>query len=250
MGDYATVASFDTFVQRKGDEKLNDIAGFRGARMILASESECSKRLAESKIKRMTGGDYVKAEFKYQEQFEYKPPYKIWLASNYKLRIVGTDDGIWDRVHLILFGEYFGDDRCDRKLDEKLKAEASGILNWCVAAAKEWYAKGLVSSMCIKAATEQYRKDQNVLGQFIEDCCAVAPNVWITKGDLYKAYKPWAENMGEFVMTQTEFNDRIANQFEDGRSGPRGRHWKGVTVRREYMMHDEDEQERAVAAIQ
>jgi putative DNA primase/helicase len=250
MGDYARDASFDTFVAKRGDEKLNDIAGFRGARLILASESECSKRLAEAKIKRMTGGDRVVGEFKYKEQFSYVPSYKIWLVTNYKPRVIGTDDGIWDRMHLILFGEYFGDDRRDPQLEAKLRAEASGILNWCIAAAKEWYVKGLGSSMCIKSATEEYRKDQNVLGQFLEDRCTVASNAWITKGDLYKAYKLWAENMGEFVMTQTEFNDRIANQFEDGRSGPRGRHWKGVTVRREYMLHDEDEQDRVIAAIQ
>ena len=71
--------------------------------MVCASESEHSKRLAESKIKQMTGGDTVVGEFKYEEQFSYVPTYKIWLRTNYKPRVVGTDDGIWDRTKLIAF---------------------------------------------------------------------------------------------------------------------------------------------------
>jgi putative DNA primase/helicase len=250
MGDYAKVASFDTFIARKGDEKLNDIAGFRGARLIVASESEHSKRLAEAKIKRMTGGDSVVGEFKYQEQFSYIPTYKIWLVSNYKPRVVGTDDGIWDRTHLIPFTEYFGDDRKDPLLGEKLKAEASGILNWMIEGAIKWAKEGLGVSHCVKEATGEYRKEQNVLGQFLEDRCVLGEFQWVTKGTLYKAYKEWAEQMSEFIMPQTEFTDRMKMQFEEGRTGQRGRHWKGVGLRPEYNGLDFEQEEELVKAIQ
>jgi putative DNA primase/helicase len=247
MGEYAKTASFDTFVVKNGNDKLNDIAGFKGARMVCASESEHSKRLAESKIKQMTGGDMVVGEFKYEEQFNYVPSYKIWLRTNYKPRVVGTDDGIWDRTRLIAFTEYFGDDRKDPQLGDKLRGEASGILNWMIAGAQAWAENGLGTPACVKDATSEYRKAQNVLGQFLEDRCLVSSGSWVGQTALYRAYKFWAEESGEYVMTKTEFTERMEMQFGDPkRSGPRGRYWQGVALKSEYQQLDDEETVEAI----
>ncbi len=239
LGDYVKGASFDTFVARKGDEKLNDIAGFRGSRCIIASESEHSKRLAESKIKRMTGDEAVTAEFKYQEQFDYTPQYKIWLITNYKPKIVGTDDGIWDRTHLLPFTRYFTAEERDLDLGEKLKAEAAGILNWAIEGALAWQQQRLSVPDCVKQATSAYRAEQNVLGQFIEDRCEVGDDMWVGKLAMHTAYKGWAEAVGEFVMPLAEFGERLQMKFDEGKSGPRGRHWIGVRVKSEYSFEQE-----------
>jgi putative DNA primase/helicase len=250
MGDYCKTASFDTFVVKHGQDKLNDIAGFKGARMVCASESEHSKRLAESKIKQMTGGDTVVGEFKYEEQFSYVPTYKIWLRTNYKPRVVGTDDGIWDRTKLIAFTAYFDDEHKDAQLGDKLKAEASGILNWLIRGAMAWAEQGLGTPACIKDTTAEYRKDQNVLGQFLDECCVVHPGKRVEQGSLYKAYKLWAESSGEFVMTKTEFNERTEMQFERGKSSG-ARQWKGLALKHEQAFLDDDAKVEAVAiAIQ
>lgn len=249
LGDYLRDASFDTFVAKKGDEKLNDIAGFCGARMIVASESEASKRLAEAKIKRMTGGDNVVGEFKYEEQFSYRPTYKIVLVSNYKPKVVGTDNGIWDRVHLIEFPVYFSDDRRDPLLKEKLKQEDSGILHWMVEGAVAWYKHGLQVSPCIHQATQEYRKDQNVLGQFIEEKCSQSPEQWVGKTPLYDSYKMWAEQSGEYVMAKTEFLERMGTMFEDGKSGPRGRHFKGIGLKTGGQAFDPEQEDVLVEAM-
>ncbi len=252
LGDYGRVASFDTFVARKGDEKLNDIAGFRGARLIVASESEHCKRLAEAKIKRMTGDEAVTGEFKYQEQFSYVPSYKIWLVTNAKPKVVGTDDAIWDRTHLIPFNRYFSEKERDLKLGEKLKAEASGVLNWIIEGCLEWQRQGLNVPSCVRQATKDYRAEQDVLRHFIEDRCVVGTDKWAGKQPMYDSYRAWAERMGEFVMPLAEFTERFQLQFEEGRSGPRGRHWKGVAVRSdsEFEQLSTDEQEKVVKAIQ
>lgn len=249
LGDYYKVASFDTFVAKRHEEKLNDIAGFRGARFISASESEHSKRLAEAKIKRMTGRDPVVGEFKYQEQFSYVPQYKIVLVSNYKPKVVGTDDGIWERMHLVPFTRFFRPEERDAKLPDKLRAEASVILKWAIEGCLMWQWQGLNPPESIRQATKEYRQEQNVLGHFIEDRCVQGDNSWVSKGILYDAYKPWAERMGEFIMPMAEFNERIGMMFDDGRSGSRGRHWKGVALRSEFALSD-DEQDKVGEAIQ
>jgi putative DNA primase/helicase len=252
LGDYGKVASFDTFVARKGDEKLNDVAGFRGARLIVASESEHSKRLAEAKIKRMTGDEAVTGEFKYQEQFSYVPTYKIWLVTNAKPKVVGTDNAIWDRTHLIPFNRYFSENERDPNLGEKLKSESSGVLNWVIEGCLEWQKQTLNVPPCVREATNEYRAEQDVLRHFIEDRCLVGTDRWAGKQPMYDAYKAWAERMGEFVMPFAEFTERFQLQFEEGRSGPRGRHWKGVAVRSdsEFEQLSTADQEQVVKAIQ
>ena len=237
MGDWVGDASFDTFVAKKGDEKLNDIAGFRGRRLIVASESEASKRLAESKLKRMTGGDRVVGEFKYQEQFAYRPTYKIALITNYKPKVVGQDNGIWDRLHLIDFPAYFGDDQKDVNLKDTLRGETEEILRWMVRGAVEWYKHGLQVPKCIKDNTESYRNDQNVLGQFLEERCAQSPELTVSKRDLYDDYHLWAERSGEYVMGKVEFWERMSVMFEEGRSKAM-RYFKGVGLKSSSMDSD------------
>ncbi len=252
LGEYGKVASFDTFVARKGDEKLNDIAGFRGARMIVASESEHSKRLAEAKIKRMTGDEAVIGEFKYQEQFSYVPTYKIWLVTNPKPKIVGSGDSVWDRMHLIPFLRYFSEAERDLNLGEKLKAEASGILNWAIQGCLDWQQQGLCVPPCVRQATKEYKVEQDVLRHFIEDRCVTGPDKWAGKSPMYQTYRTWADSMGEFAMPLAEFTERFQLQFEEGRSSPRGRHWKGVAIRSdsEFENLSADEQDEVVKAIQ
>jgi putative DNA primase/helicase len=235
IDQYAKPTSFEMFTVRKGDEKLNDIAGLRGARDVTASESENSKRLAEAKLKQMTGRDPVVGEFKYQEQFSDTPQYKIWLVTNPKPRIVGTDDAIWDRVIFVPFLRYFADHERDKGLREKLQSEAPGILNWMIEGCLEWQRIGLAVPDSIRNATRQYRNEQNVLGHFIEDCCVVKEGLTVGKSSIYETYKDWATKMGEFVMTNTQFNEQFELLFESGKSSTRGRHWKGLGLKYQEM---------------
>ncbi|HCF1489842.1 TPA: hypothetical protein NH848_002516 [Pseudomonas aeruginosa] len=59
LGDYAATASMDTFVETRGDRHPTDLAGLRGARFVTAIETEQGRRLNESKVKAITGGDKI-----------------------------------------------------------------------------------------------------------------------------------------------------------------------------------------------
>lgn len=51
---------------------------------MTASEGEQGQRLAESLMKRLTGGDKVTTMLLHQEYFEYTPEFKIWVSTNHK----------------------------------------------------------------------------------------------------------------------------------------------------------------------
>lgn len=239
MGDYARPAKFDMFVAKKGDEgKANDVAELFGARFVPASEGEQSKRLAEAKIKNMVSGDPVEGEKKYQDSFTYYPEYKIWLFTNYKPRIVGTDEGIWDKVIFIPFKRYFAPEERDHRLLETLKAELPGILQWAINGCLEWQQRGLDVPECLKQATEDYRREQNVLGHFVEDELIENGKLKAACGQMYEHYKSWADKNGEYQMTATEFKERMAQRYGEPKRTSAGKFWMGVGIKQ--LLSEED----------
>lgn len=112
LGPHAITTSFATFmIQRNVGAPRNDLAALVGARLVLASEAGQDASFDEAVIKQVTGQDTIAARFLYGEFFEYKPQFKIWLATNYKPTIRGGDDAIWRRIRLIPFNEQFKGDK-------------------------------------------------------------------------------------------------------------------------------------------
>jgi putative DNA primase/helicase len=134
LGDYyAGQIPMSSLIVKKTDSGLNnDIASLKGKRFVTAIESGKGKRLDEEKVKTLSGGDTVTARFMYSEFFDFKPQFKIWLATNHKPVIRGTDLGIWRRVRLIPFTVPIPEHEQDETLGDKLDEELPGILNWII----------------------------------------------------------------------------------------------------------------------
>ena len=103
LGDYAQQTPTETLVATHNNGIPNDLARLRGARFVSAVETGEGNRLDEGLVKQMTGGDRITARFLRQEFFEFTPVFKLFLATNHKPVIRGTDEAIWRRIHLIPF---------------------------------------------------------------------------------------------------------------------------------------------------
>lgn len=130
LGDYATNAPMDTFMETRTDRHPTDMAGLRGARFVAAIETEQGKRWAESKLKNLTGGDKISARFMRQDFFEFFPQFKLFVAGNHKPAIRNIDEAMKRRLHLIPFTITVPPERRDKNLQQKLLAERDGILAW------------------------------------------------------------------------------------------------------------------------
>ena len=64
-------------------------------------ELDEGKRLSESLVKQLTGGDTISTRHLFGRDLEYEPTYKLWISTNHKFKIYGDDDGIWRRICLI-----------------------------------------------------------------------------------------------------------------------------------------------------
>jgi putative DNA primase/helicase len=208
LGEYAAVIPNDMLMAKQNEAHPTEIASLRGARMATAGEVEDGARWAESKLKSITGGDRIKARFMRQDFFEFYPQFKLVIHGNHKPKLRNVGEAIKRRLHLVPFNATFEKTK-DGLLDEKLKAEYSGILQWCIDGCVAWQREGLNRPTAVNDATEAYLEGQDTLGEFLEAYTRNDGNGKVMPGELYSRYKLWAEARGEFVLSQTVFTPKM-----------------------------------------
>jgi P4 family phage/plasmid primase-like protien len=234
LGDYAQQSEFETFLVRKnGGGPRNDIARLKGTRFVSAVEAEQGCRLSETIIKQVTGGDKITARFLYHEFFEFTPQFKLFLVSNHKPRIVGTDEALWRRIRLIPFAVTIPRHERDLQLLDKLRRELPGILAWALRGCLNWLEKGLGEPSEVAEATSEYRQEEDFLAAFLADKCIADPKGTASAGLLYKAYESWCADNGEEPAAQKVFGSELGSRgFSPGKKhGKRCR--KGLRLRTE-----------------
>lgn len=232
LGDYAATASMDTFVETRGDRHPTDLAGLRGARFVTAIETEQGRRLNESKVKAITGGDKISARFMRQDFFEYTPQFKPVIVGNHKPAIRNIDEAMKRRMHLIPFTVTIPPDRRDARLTEKLLAERDGILAWAVAGCLAWQREGLKPPASVVSATEEYFEAEDALGRWLDERCVRTGNAKSLTAELFTDWKQWAEASGEFIGSQRRFSDLLITRgVEKWRNSVGVRGFQGVGLK-------------------
>jgi P4 family phage/plasmid primase-like protien len=236
MGDYAGTADFSTFVQRRDDSgPRDDVANMRGKRLVSAQESREGAALAESLLKWLTGGDLVRARRLYENSYEFDPSWKIWLATNHKPVIRGTDPAIWSRIKLVPFDVSF-EGREDKTLKTALLAELPGILNWAVEGCLRWQEDGLQLPASVMDATAEYRADSDQTRRFITEVCIKGDYASGMGRTLYLAYRKWADDAGEDIVSATAFGLRLSEHGFAKQRTEKGMKYEGIGLRSDAKM--------------
>lgn len=214
-GNYAKQMNVQTIVAKKNQSGSanSDIARLEGARIVTSSELNEGDRFDESLVKQLTGGDKILARFLYGSEFEYKPKFKIWMATNHLPIIRGTDDGIWRRIKIIPFNIQIPKKKVDKKLEYKLKAEYTGILNWIVQGAIMWQQEGLEDPKAVRRVIENYRAEMDPLDAFLEERCTTGQNYSIKARNMYNAYHEWAKESEEYKMSLNKFGREMSKKL-------------------------------------
>ena len=231
LGDYAVNIQPETIMVRQAQGgPTSDIARLNGARFVTTVEPNEGARLNEGLLKQLTGGDRVTASRKYENEFEFEPEFKLWMGTNHKPTIRGTDVGIWSRIKLIPFNIQIPDDKMDKQLKYKLQQELPAILAWAVDGCLLWRREGLKVPESVRAASAEYRGEMDVLASFLENCCEDGGEV--DAGDLFHAYLDWAKESNEYEMSSTKFGREMGKRYEKRRSGS-SRIYIGVRPRKD-----------------
>lgn len=232
FGDYAANIQPETIMVKSSQSNAinSDIARLKGARLVTSVEPNEGVRLNEGLLKQLTGDDTVTARKLYSEEFEFKPEFKLWMATNHKPIIRGTDTGIWRRIHMIPFDVQIPEDKVDKNLTHKLKAEMTGIFKWCIDGCLMWQREGLQMPAAVLKSVREYRREMDVISAFIEDKCTLEGTVQASM--LYAAYVSWADSNNEYCMSNTKFSTELAKRFEKIK-GRNYNYFTGISIRSE-----------------
>jgi len=236
LGDYALKTPTETLLVKRSGGIPNDVARLKGARYVTASETEDGRRLSESLVKELTGGDTISARFLHAEFFDFPPTHTLHLSTNHKPEIRGTDLAIWRRIRLVPWTVTIPPWDQDRELPKKLRGELPGILAWIVRGCAEWQSSGLDAPEEVRKATEAYRTEMDTLAAFIEDRCVVREGLVAPATRLYKRYQMWCDDAGEKPHTQRTFGVKLGERGFESTKITRGPYkdlkgWVGIGLR-------------------
>lgn len=228
--DYAKQTAATALLTKQHETAGEEIAVLEGARLVSTIEVDDGKRLAESLVKQLTGGDRVRVRRLYSNSFEFEPTFKLVMVCNHKPRITGTDSGIWRRIKLIPFNVQIPEHKQDPDLADKLREELPGILNWCIEGCLKWQEEGLRPPEEVDAATTSYRVESDAIGAFLDEC-VITGNIQARTqaNDLYECYKNWTEAAGEYPLSMRRFNDRLRERgYQCMASTSNRKYWQGI----------------------
>jgi putative DNA primase/helicase len=173
LGTYAGKLSFKSIAPNKNqnDPELVDVCG---ARFVAVGEGDKHQKIHTSLLKLISSGagDAITVARKYQNPITYVPSYRLWLMSNFSLDVDSDDDAAWNRILKVPFEVRISADKIDRSFPEKLKAEASGILNWMIDGWKRVASrsnKDLLIPESVRVATRKSREDNDRIRTWFDD---------------------------------------------------------------------------------
>jgi putative DNA primase/helicase len=234
LEDYAVMAALDTFTSTRGDKHPTDLARLRGARMVLASETEEGRSWDEQRIKAITGGDPIAARFMNRDFFTYRPAFKPVIFGNHKPSLRNVDESMRRRLKMAPFNHRPA--KPNLQLEQQLIAEYPAILRWLIDGCLAWQQKGLSPPIIVQDATAEYFADQDVLARWIEERCETGAGLGYTASGLFKSWKDYAIANGEEPRTTKWFKpqmERLGYRSAKDCELFRGRGFRGIQVRPE-----------------
>ncbi|WP_024333098.1 DNA primase family protein [Desulfotignum balticum] len=212
-----------------------DLMTLRGIRMAFASETDDGCKISPSKVKWLTGRDPIRARGVHdRDEVQWMPSHTLILLTNNKPHAPANDFAFWERMKLIPFTLSFVEDRepqkenerrADTLLYKKLEKDLPGIFAWMVRGCLEWQQMGLAPPSIVKAAVDEYKKNEDSVGDFIDECCLINKPDDVEKYEasasaLYARFEEWwRENISNRVPKKKRFGQWMTERFEKKKSG-------------------------------
>ena len=249
LGKLALQAAPDLLMADRQRRHPTEQADLFGKRLVVCQETAEGRRFNEALVKQLTGGDAITARRMFEDNWTFEPTHKLWLATNHRPEIRGTDHAIWRRPRLIPFNVQFSDDgdhKKDPDMEAKLTAELPGIMAWGVRGCLDWQAEGLRAPEAVKAATANYQQEQDVLAAWLADCCIVKRTADAKAAELYASYADWCDQSGEHPEPQRRWGMRLTERGFQRQRRMVGIFWLGIgLLKAPHEPYERNEPEKA-----
>lgn len=233
---YATSVPSEILMVRKHEAHSTELAQMAGRRLIVASELEDGQRLAEARIKLITGRDVISARFLYGQPFSFNPSHQIIMVGNNKPRATTGGPALWRRLASVPFDHQVPPEDRDPELPDKLIAIGGHILGWMIGGGLDYLNNGgLRTPKSVLDATEEYQHGEDSLGRFVEERIHVGGPTTPAKIAVMtfrEAYEKWCGESGDIPLSPKRINLELDTRF--GVKSFRGtggtRFFQGVTL--------------------
>jgi P4 family phage/plasmid primase-like protien len=217
LGEYACNLPVALLTQKRkaSGAASPEMARTRGKRFVIMQEPDVNETLNVGEMKEITGNDKIQARGLYKEPFEFTPQFKLFLMCNQLPVVPSDDDGTWRRLRATPFVSRFvkGEDvdiklnryPIDKTLKQKLPYWIVPFMLTLLEEWREYDTNGIIVPAAVTDKTSEYRNANDLIGQWINDCCARVEN----SVDGVNEYAP-----GEFDNLYAEFKEWCSSQEE------------------------------------
>lgn len=223
MGDYSCNLPIALLTQKRkaSGAASPEMAVTRGKRLAVMQEPDVNETLNVGQMKEITGNDKITARGLYKEPFEFTPQFKLICMCNDLPHIPSNDDGTWRRLEVVDFIARFVDYQNEVDEGKHRYLKDKGIKNkipmWVIPFLaiilphwREYDQFGIDIPKEVKAKTNEYRNNNDMVGQWIEQNCIEADNILATDGIMELAPSDFETLYDNFVewCQEEEVNSR------------------------------------------
>lgn len=232
IGDYGVHTPTETLLSKQYDNGIPaDLARMVGSRMVTAIEANWDRHIDEARIKAMTGGEPITARFMRQNFFEFQPEFKLWFVANDFPNVRGSAEAFWERVRVIPFTVQIPRPERDLSLGAKLRAEASGILNWALRGCLEYQTGGLVAPAGVRQAGSSWKKNADHVRKFADAQLIREDGHILSASSLHGFYEAWCREHGETPLSTAGLKKHLLSYDFLHKEKNTGSFWLGVKLR-------------------
>jgi putative DNA primase/helicase len=241
LGDYTRYASASTFMAAENERHLSELARLVNCRAVIIDETDGTKRWNEERIKRVTGGGKLTANFMRENPFDFPITFKLSVAGNHKPALRGVGKEMERRIRLVRCDASIPDEEVDRNFRANLIAtEGPQILNWILQGAVQWHQSRLPLPERIADATREYLQTEDLIADWLLECCDQTGTA--LRPDAHKSFCAWLEKRGDRAWSSRAWWSALEDRGYSAQKRMGAWMVKGLSLKGDYAARRDEEQ--------
>jgi P4 family phage/plasmid primase-like protien len=250
VGDYYCILPIALLTQKRAasNSAQSELERTKGRRFAVMQEPSEQDKINIGFMKELSGNDRILTRGLYKEPFEFKPQFKMILTCNELPEVPSDDGGTWRRIRVVEFKSKFCENptkenefAMDLELSDKFERWAEPFMSMLIERHKNVNPNSIHEPMEVRIATESYKNNNDVIGQFIHERIEIVrdqPEERINITNIFNEFRIWsAENLPKGKKRPDR--NQIKAYFEKmlGAYPIDNKGWKGL----KYKNDDDDE---------
>ena len=242
MGEYYCIMPIALLTQKRAasNSAQAELERTRGRRFAIMQEPSEGEKINIGLMKELSGGDRIQCRGLYKEPIEFKPQFKMIMTCNELPEVPSDDGGTWRRIRVVDFSSKFKEDpdpnnpkefKMDTELADKFERWADMFMAMIIENHKHTDLRNIPEPMEVRIATESYKKNNDVIGQYVEEKMVKDDSVTekVMLQSAFTNFKVWAfQNVpkGKKIPDRNQFRAYLERIF--GAYPLNGTGWKGI----------------------